>query len=156
MPRGPLRKLPRASMHRIARRRGRVGILDRLLHDVARAFLVAQARGEDLAQRGILGELVHDLGGHALPGVDGDHLVQQGRRHDLGFAQRHHPLDDERDGDDRSEQQRVDRPAGGLDDGEQGGSPRLFLVAGTVSESPSRSALARLSTKAVDKFVDCR
>ena len=53
------------------------GLLDRLLHHVARALVVAQARGEHRAERRVLGQLVEHVVGDALALVDRDHLLEQ-------------------------------------------------------------------------------
>ena len=97
-------------------RRSTARLLDRLFHDVARTAHVAQVGRQDLAQGGILRKLVEYVCSHALALIDRDHLLEQGRRHDLFRAKRHGTLDDQGNRDDRSQQKRVDRPACGLND----------------------------------------
>src|SRR5690349_13235174 len=93
--------------------------LDRVLHHVARALVVAQARGENLPERRVLRELLEHFLAHPLLLVGGEHLVEQVSRDDPVLAENHEPLDDERYGDDRYGEEKIDRPACGLDDGEQ-------------------------------------
>src|SRR5690349_6016279 len=90
-------------------RHGAPRFLDRVLHHVARALVVAQARGENLPEGRVQRELL----------VGGEHLVEQVSRDDPVLAENHEPLDDERYGDDRYGEEKIDRPACGLDDGEQ-------------------------------------
>src|SRR2546425_9927348 len=81
-------------------RDGATGFVDRLLHDVARAPVIAQARGEHGAEWRILGELLQHLFVDALALVDRDHLIEQRGRDDFPFAERERALDDQGDGDD--------------------------------------------------------
>ena len=78
-----------------------------------------QARGQHLAQQGVVGQLAqHVGGGHALP-RDRDDFVDEAIRRDAGPAERDGPLDDEGQGGDGTQDQRPDRPACGLYDGQQ-------------------------------------
>jgi hypothetical protein len=74
--------------------------------------------------------------------------------------QRNCALDDQRDGNDRSEQQRPDWPSSGLDDCKQVGAPVRFpsgfLAWRKEWRDFSKNPATALSTKLVDKFVDCR
>jgi hypothetical protein len=121
------------------------GLLDRFLHHVARALQVAQPRGEHHAQRRILLEPVDHLGRQPLALVDAHHLLEQPRRDDPGRAQADGALDDQGDGDDGSEQQEPDGPAGGLDDREQRVSLSLFwCFAGDCTAKPRAAASSAL------------
>ncbi len=104
------------------------GLLDRLLHHVARALQVAQPGGEHRAERRVARQAIDHLGRQALALVDADHLVEQVRRDDPARAQADGALDDQGDGDDGSEEQEPDGPASGLDDREQRVSLIVILV----------------------------
>jgi hypothetical protein len=122
------------------------GLLDRLLHDVARALQVAQPGGEHRAERRVTRQALDHLGRQALALVDAHHLVEQGGRDDLVRAQRDRALDDQGNGDDGSEEEEPDRPACGLDDGEQRPSlSLLWLLARTVSQGSGSGKFPRCS-----------
>ena len=90
------------------------------------------------AQRRVLGEPVEHLIGHALALVHRDHLLEQRARQDVPAAQRDGALDDQRDGDDGSQEQRPDGPSRCLNDCEQPFFLYLFLcmdAAGDFTES---------------------
>src|SRR6267378_3592463 len=77
------------------------GLFDRVLHHVARTLVVAKARGQYLAERRVLRELLEHVLAHSLLLVCDEHPLQQAARNDLLLAKNHEPFDDKRHCDDR-------------------------------------------------------
>ena len=91
-------------------------LLDRFLHHGARAFHVGEPRREDAPERTLLGGAREQVLRRAgVPVLDQHVIHHPGRRHDA-LAQRPQALEDQRERDDGSEDERPDRPACGLDD----------------------------------------
>src|SRR5882672_11536816 len=109
------------------------GLLDRVLHDVARTPVVAKTRSQYLAERRILRELFKHVLTHSLLLVCSEHLLEQAARYDPLLTKDHEPFDDERYRDNRHGEQEIDRPAGSMDDGKQARSPSETKSADTLA-----------------------
>ena len=89
----------------------------------------AQAGGEHGAEHRVLGQLVDDVGRRQVRARHRDHFVEQPRRRDADRAQTRESFDDQRQGGDRADEQRPDRPTGGLYDRKQYGPFRRAKAA---------------------------
>ena len=89
----------------------------------------AQSRGKDGAEHGVGVKLVDDVGSRKVRARHGDHFIEQPRRRDAGRAQTRESFDDQCQGGNRADEQRPDRPTGGLYDRKQYGPFRRAKAA---------------------------
>lgn len=118
-------------------------VLDRLaqrvLADARLGDHAAQAGGQHVTQRGVLGQLAHHVGRRQAGAGDAQHLVQQAGRGHAHPTQLIQALEDQGERDDGAGDEQPDRPAGGLYDGEQGsGSEMLRRTQTIMDDAPPR------------------
>ena len=99
-----------------------------------------KAAGQHFAERRVLFELGHDIGGGHATGRYGDRFVHQSGWGDLGGLQAERPFDDQCQCQHGAGQQRPDRPAGRLYDRKQEDSPvRLTTSPAIMAYVPAAS-----------------